>query len=257
MQKDSNSIFTRGYLSFKRARALVHNLRLKNQSEWLRYSRGLMPEIGRRPANIPIDPHRVYKNKGWLSYSDWFGRRGNTKERPKGRSKFRSFYKARAFVRRLKLKALWEWEQFCHGNIPTKGQRPHDIPIAPRDVYRNNGWQGYGDWLGTGRIASHQRKFRSFKSARAFARKLHLNNSTEWTQFCQGKLPNKGKLPDDIPKSPLFTYRDKGWQGIGDWLGTGRIAPSKRIFRSFESARAFARKLQLNSTNEWLQVCQG
>ena len=79
-----------------------------------------------------------------------------------------------------------------------------------------------GDWLGTGTIAPRLRLYRSFKKARAFARALSLKNRDEWNQFCKGKFPEKGTLPPDIPATPHNSYTDKGWAGMGDWLGTGR-----------------------------------
>ncbi len=74
-----------------------------------------------------------------------------------------------------------------------------------------------GDWLGTGTVATQMRQYRSFKKARTFARSLGLKSQTEWIDF--GK---SGKLPPDIPAYPNQTYKDKGWAGMGDWLGTGR-----------------------------------
>ena len=44
---------------------------------------------------------------------------------------------------------------------------------------------------------------------------------------------------------------------MGDWLGTGTIAPRLRQYRPFREARAFARKLKLKSETEWLAFCKG
>ena len=84
--------------------------------------------------------------------------------------------------------------------------------------YRGHGWKTWGDWLGTGRIADNLRKFRQFREARAFARKLELKSTAEWSAFCKGEMPHKGRLPADIPSHPGQTYADKGWVGMGDWL---------------------------------------
>jgi hypothetical protein len=90
-----------------------------------------------------------------------------------------------------------------------------DIPAKPGTVYVNQGWAGMGDWLGTGTLAFRFRKYRPFKRARAFARRLSLNSKTEWEAFAK-----RGALPPDIPASPWYVYRDDGWSGIKDWLGT-------------------------------------
>ncbi len=124
--------------------------------------------------------------------------------------------------RGLSLKSGSEWTQFCKGKLPEKGTLPNDIPACPYQTYADKGWGGMGDWLGTGTIAPSLRQYRSFKKAREFARSLGLKSRDEWAQFCKGNLPEKGSLPPDIPASPHKTYADKGWAGVGHWLGTGR-----------------------------------
>lgn len=75
-----------------------------------------------------------------------------------------------------------------------------------------------GDWLGTNsrRVANS----RPFEDARRYARSLGLRSQKEWKLFCRGLLPDIGVPPEDIPTSPDFVYKDKGWQGYRDWLGT-------------------------------------
>ena len=113
---------------------------------------------------------------------------------------FRNFHDARKFVRSLKLKNGDEWRVF------SKSEKfPSDIPANPLTVYKNKGWKGMGDWLGTGRIACHLRKYRTFNEARKFVRSLNLKSGSEWRAFCKS-----GKLPADIPAAPRHTYKDKG-----------------------------------------------
>jgi hypothetical protein len=61
-----------------------------------------------------------------------------------------------------------------------------------------------------------KKKFRDFKSAREFARGLKFRNNKEWREYCKS-----GNKPDDMPSNPERKYKDKGWIGYGDWLGTG------------------------------------
>jgi hypothetical protein len=118
-------------------------------------------------------------------------------------------------------------------------------------AYAKAGWAGMGDWLGTGTVASHLRKYRSFKDARAFVHRLGLNSSSEWSEYCKS-----GKKPVDIPTTPMKTYRAAGWAGMGDWLGTGRTADQVRRYRPFKKARAFARRLNLKSWAQWSEYCK-
>jgi hypothetical protein len=78
-----------------------------------------------------------------------------------------------------------------------------------------------------------------------------LKSNVEWSHYCQS-----GKKPVDIPTNPHRTYLNAGWAGMGDWLGTGTIAPRLRQYRSFKKARAFVRGLGLKSRPEWSRYCQ-
>ena len=131
---------------------------------------------------------------------------------------YRSFKKARAFVRRLGLKSEIEWREYCKS-----GKKPADIPAMPIKVYAEDGWVGYGDWLGTGTIAAQLRQYRSFKKARAFARNLGLKSQSEWWEYCKS-----GKKPADIPNTPRVVYAKDGWAGDGDWLRNGN-RPNPRV----------------------------
>ena len=102
---------------------------------------------------------------------------------------------------------------FC--NNDKSGKLPADIPTNPNQTYKDKGWAGMGDWLGTGTIASSLRQYRTFNAARKFARTLKLKGQKEWRLFCKS-----GKLPADIPATPSQIYKDKGWKGMRDWLGT-------------------------------------
>jgi len=167
----------------------VQSLNLKSGAEWSDFCKS-----EKRPENIPASPRTVYKDKGWISTHDWLGK------------DWRSFEEARAFVQNLDLKSSRQWLEFCKSR-----KRPEDIPANPNNIYKDRGWEGWGDWLGTGLT----RNWRSFEEARVFARSLNLKSSREWKE-----LRKSGKLPENIPAKPDGVYKDKGWENWGDWLGT-------------------------------------
>ena len=243
----------RKYRPFREARAFVHKLKLKNQAEWRLFCQGRMAELGKPPADIPANPNQTYADKGWKGTGDWLGT-GKVANQLK---QYRPFREARAFARKLKLKSEAEWRLFCKGKIPRLGRLPADIPVGPSRIYAARGWKGLGDWLGTGTVASYLRKYRSFREGRAFVHKLKLKNQAEWRLFCKGRMPGLGQLPADIPANPSGTYANKGWKSMGDWLGTGTVAPFLRTYRPFREAWAFARKLKLKSAAEWGLFCKG
>ena len=243
----------RPYRAFEEARAFVCSLGLRSNMEWRAFCKGTLTGKGKKPPDVPAKPDRTYRGKGWQSWGDWLG----TGTIDPHKMAFLTFHKARSFARSLHLRSRAEWERYCAGLMPENGVRPQHIPVAPWQTYRSSGWQSMGDWLGTGTVATRLRKYRPFREARAFARSLGLRSQGEWLRFCAGELPDKGKMPPDIPCHPDRTYHDKGWQGLGDWLGTGIVATQLRQYRPFEKARAFVRSLQLLSADEWRAFCKG
>jgi hypothetical protein len=225
---------TRVYWPFKKARAFVHRLGLKSQSEWNQYCKS-----GKKPEDIPAIVRRTYLNAGWTTWGDWFG----TYTVAPGLREYRSFKKAREFARSLGLKSNYDWHDYCKS-----GKKPADIPAAPRNAYLKT-WSGWGDWLGTGNV--HSGDWRAFKKARAFVRRLGLKSRNEWRDYSKS-----GKKPDDIPGDPGVVYAELGWSSFGDWLGTCTVAPRLRQYRSFKKARAFVCNLGLKSFAEWRAYCK-
>jgi hypothetical protein len=135
------------------------------------------------------------------------------------------------------------------GDYCKSGKKPDDIPTRPDRIYSKTGWSGFGDWLGTGTVATHLRQYRSFKKARALVRGLGLKSAADWVTYC-----NSGKKPDDIPAAPSGTYADAGWLGMGDRLGTGRRRGMG--WRVFKNARVFVRGLGVKSYTEWQVYCR-
>ena len=66
--------------------------------------------------------------------------------------------------------------------------------------------------------------WRPFEEARAFVHTLELKGQKEWNAYSRGDMPEKGTRPPDIPGRPDLVYKDKGWIGIRDWLGTSKAS---------------------------------
>ena len=205
---------------------------VKNVNQWRMYVRS-----GNKPDYIPNSPVTLYEKKGWVSMSDWLGY-----------YRYMSFEEAREFVHKLNINSQIEWLIYCKTE-----KLPANMPATPAYVYKDKGWIGIGDWIGKRgeKRATRNREYLQFEQAKEFVHKLKLKDGTEWTNYCLS-----GKKPDDIPRSPHEVYKDKGWLGMGDWLGTGRIATSKKVFLPFEEAIKYVRKLKLKSGSDWIRYCQ-
>jgi hypothetical protein len=134
-----------------------------------------------------------------------------------------------------------EWRNFSKSVL-----WPHNIPSNPEVIYKNDGWKSYGDWFGTGTIASKLITYHSFEEAREFVRSLQLKNQIEWNNYRKSDL-----RPSYIPSNPNVVYKNKGWVSLGDWLGNSNQANHLKIYLDFEEAREFVRSLKLKNQKEW------
>jgi superfamily II DNA or RNA helicase len=70
----------RDWRSFEAARALTHNLKLKRQEEWRTYCTS-----GKKPNDIPSNPHDVYADAGWAGWGDWLRSSASARRRANAR----------------------------------------------------------------------------------------------------------------------------------------------------------------------------
>ena len=222
------------YRSFTEARKFVRTLGLKNEKDdWRKYSKS-----GKRPDDIPSNPYNTYK-KEWVSWPDFLGSdKTNPRSVPK-KSEW-SYEKAKAFLKKLGVK---DKEDFYR--LKKLGKIPKEIPAGARRVYINKGWEGWGDFLSTGRIANQDKIYKTFEEARKFVRSLGLKTQDAWYEYVKSE-----SLPTDIPNVPRVVYK-KEWKSMGDWIGTDFIAYRDRIFWSYEKAKAFVIKQGIASSNEF------
>ena len=180
--------------TFIEAREFVRSLNLTNGKEWKKYC-----ESGEKPSDIPKIPNSVYKNDGWISMYDWLGYEKN---------EYLSYKDAKKYLQKFNLKS---WSQFK--KFAASSSRPSNIPGHPHIIYKDKGWVSISDLLGY-ESKSTTRVFREFKDAKEFLHKLKLKNQIEWQKFAKSNLK-----PNDIPSNPQKVYKDKGWNGLADWLG--------------------------------------
>jgi hypothetical protein len=244
------------FLPFDEARKYVKSLKLKSQKGWTDYCKS-----GKRPSNIPSRPESVYLNKGWDGYSNWVGNKhGKYLQKGKGRW---SFEKSREYVRKLNIKGLNGWNAYCKS-----GNRLPEIPASPHTSYRHEGWEGYGDWTGTGNKRSIS--FLPFEEARRYVQNLKIKNQKEFLKWSKSK-----QRPSNIPTTPERTYR-KEWKGWGDWLHISTIDPDlmsgtstnlddslqqvinnlKNKYLDYNSAKNYVQNLKIKNQKEWFEYCK-
>ena len=174
-------------------------------------------------------------------WGHWLGTGNRVGRKPD----FLPFKKALFYAHSLKITGEMEWRAWCKSNA-----RPSNVPSHPDAIYKHEGWQGYGHWLGTGTVAPKDHQFLPFKKALLHARSLKLQSKAEWRVLCKS-----GARPANILCNSDRTYTHEGWQGFGHWLDTGKFrvaeSPNGIIFLPFEKALLCARSLKLKGKAEW------
>ena len=224
----------RKYLTYKKAKAFVRKLNLKNQKDWNVYRKS------NKPLNIPSNPSTKYQDSGWEDWGVFLGTYTISNSKI-NYDKYIVYDEAEAFVRKLNLKNQKDWQAYKNTkNFNVK------IPRSPQSIYKDKGWKDLGTFIGTGNISNNKRNYRSFKQARVFAKKLNFNSVKEWKDYSRST-----NRPFDIPSSPNTVYEKKGWVSYSDWLGTNVVAPQDIKFISFTEAKEFVKKLGLKTNTDW------
>lgn len=136
---------------------------------------------------------------------------------------------AKQIVRSEGIMSSVQYERWHQLNHPVR------MPKNPDRSYKSC-WVSWGDFLGVhneytrrkGSKSSGRGKYRTFESARAFARSLNLNKIQEWRDYTK-----TGKCPADIPHRPDIVYtsgkRKEYWLSWKDFLGYGIKNTAEKI----------------------------
>ncbi|MDC0167614.1 DEAD/DEAH box helicase family protein [Candidatus Pelagibacter sp.] len=184
-----NALRQRNYVSYDKFLDFLKKNNINTVKEWWNFrKKNKVPDI------YPSFPNKIY-NKSW---KDIYGRRN-----------FVKFNDAKKFAKSLKLKKAADWGQYLKNN-----KKPSNIPWHPHIYYKNKGWNGWGDFLGTGVISDHLKRdfWLSFKDAKKIIKKNKFKHRDDWFKFI------KKKRPKEFPSNPAYAYK-KEWKGWSDFLG--------------------------------------
>jgi len=195
---DFLAIEKKTFFNFNDAKKYLKKFNFKSYQEFKKFYKK-----NKISKNIPINLEQKYKvDKNWRGLPDFL----STDYRSSRFVNFASFNEARKIVLKLKIKSQQDWR-----NLSLKIKRKYNLPSIPERHFKKE-WQGWGDFLGTGRISRIY--FKKFFEARKFARSLKCKSSAEWRKKIKGR-----NLPQGIPADPSSKYK-KEFKGWADFLGT-------------------------------------
>lgn len=214
-------------LPLREAREIVRRLGIKNIKNYQE-----LYKQGKLPKGIPFHPNVTYKNKGWKNSADFLDN---------GFREYIPFEKAREEIHKLDIHSEDEYVR-----LHQEGKLPKGMPRYPSDLYKDKGWNGWYDFLGYKRF-----NWLSFEDAKKIIQKLEIPNGETF-----GILHREGKLPKGIPATPHDVYKNKGWNGMPDFLGNDKNAVynTTQEFLSFKEARRIVRTLGIKSEKEYRRL---
>ena len=83
------------------------------------------------------------------------------------------------------------------------------------------------------------------KNLSNIAQSKKIRSYEEWRKYIQ-----KNGLPKNMTSNPMKVYK-KQWKGMGDFLGTGRIADQNKTFFSFKKSKFIVSKLKFKNATEY------
>jgi len=103
------------------------------------------------------------------------------------------------------------------------------MPVTPHRVYKDKGWAGWGDFIGT----EIRPQWPPFAETKAVIRAHGIKTCTQFKAWGQERRANK------IPSNPHVIYKNAGWAGWGDFFSTEKRPRSHWL--SFAEAKAGVR----------------
>jgi superfamily II DNA or RNA helicase len=234
---ENRKIKIKEFYDFNDAKKKVIKLNITNNKEWRKYCKNPLKD-----PKLPYNPEREYELQ-WKSWGDFLGT-GVVSARERSKE-YLNFEQAKEIVQQLKLKNRSLWFDYHKINKP-------NMPRNPDITYKNQGWKGWGDFLGTGVISAKERskEYLNFEQAKEIVQQLKLKNRSLWFEYHQNTKPS-------IPRNPDITYKNQGWQGWGDFLGTGTVAHINKEFISFEKLKNLVKNHGVKTQSEWYRFYKG
>lgn len=159
------------------------------------------------------------------------------------KSKYLSFADAKKYIQKLGLKNYEDFRNWTSSN-----QRPTSIPYHPHRTYKEE-WKGIGDFLGTGSVASFNRKFKSYDEHKKYANRHKIINRAHWYKHFKEVIK-----PNNLP------YRSDPWKSLANWVSHedffGKYySPNSKPGRylNLNEHKKYCKENDLLNKNDWIK----
>jgi very-short-patch-repair endonuclease len=207
------------YLKFNEAKDYVRKLGINSQKEWILWCKGRDLSV----LKIPTNPNVIYKNSGWISFSDWIG---NTSYKSVKNIKYLRYLECKDYIKlnfpEIKNRVVWTGFD--------KSKLPIFVPKRPDYFYKkSNDWINWESFLDSDISPRSKSKiFLGFSEAKEYITSLNFKDQYDFYKFIEDNNINF------IPKRPDYVYK-KDWIGYIDFLGceSNKKSIGERLVKSF------------------------
>ena len=213
------------YINYDDAKKLLSSKKISSLTD---YRKIIKKEFQNQ---IPINPSKNYKNKGWKGWQDFIGKEIISTQ--KINKKYISFKRAKSLIQSLGVKDKKEFKKKKLNNII-----PDTIPLKPGRFYKGKGWVNFKDFIGV-----HQ--YFGYNQAKKIIKKYNIKSAKEFAE-----QHRNNKFPKQMPYSPSYFYK-KQWKSWPIFLSSNPANEKVREFVKFSEAKKIVRKLKLNTLKDW------
>jgi hypothetical protein len=208
----------REFVSYDESKLFVSSIGISTKIEWECYYK--LNNI----KNIPRCPNLAYKDKGWISWSDWFG--------VKSRSdiSFMSIDKAREMIKLNNISSKTLYLNFY---------KNAGLPSNPISTYKLEKWS---DILCEKIITIKSNNYLEYSQAKEIVNRFRLKSQKYWYKLCKADL-----IPTNIPKTPNKFYKE--WVSWNDWLG--HSITTYKTYLSYDEAKLYLSNINITSLQEY------
>lgn len=222
------------YIKYDEAKDMLSTLKIKNSFEYKE-----LVKAGEL-QKLPVRPERYYRKRGWISWADFLSNNHIIAYQDRV-DYYYNFVYATKVAQKLKFKNISDY----HKRARLIDDR---LPRNPNTFYSE--WDGWSKYLGIEIISDNQKhaNYLSYNEAKDYMKNNYPNikSSTQWKKF-----RNDNEIPSFLPLNPWHTYKNKGWLGWGDYLGTGNVSNKDKVYLPYDEAEKIIHTYSLKNNKEW------
>lgn len=206
------------YPSYEETKEAIKRLGIKSESEYRQRRR----EDPRLPSDLP----RFYSGKGWIDWSQLFGRKSRNLLYP-------TYEEAKESVSKMGIRSKSEYSK--------RYKADSRLPSDPYEFYKNRGWVNFHHFF----CRESPSFYSTYSEAREAVQKLGIKSQPEYKK--------RYKEDPKLNSNPNRIYKEKGWINWAHFLGQ----ESRNLYSKYEEAKDSVKKLGINSQVEYYDRFRG